>query len=178
MSATSPLDLRTGSPVWTTRPAPRVTHAALSRDLSCDVLIIGAGISGAKIAETLAEAGLDVGIVDRRGPVKGSTAASTSLLQYELDTPLSILSKRIGVTRAERMWRRSRLAEALGQRARRLGIVADLIDRDSLYLEGDRLDEAGLLTECTARQRAGFETVFLDRQAVKSVLGSAGARRS
>ena len=40
------------------------------------------------IAEMLAEAGLDVIVADRRAPTRGSTIASTALVQYEIDTPL------------------------------------------------------------------------------------------
>ena len=50
--------------------------------------------------------------IDRRGPLIGSTPATTALVQFEIDQPLSALSTMIGVTKAERAWRRSRLAVA------------------------------------------------------------------
>ena len=63
------------------------------KDIETDVLIIGAGITGAMIADALTQAGFRVVMVDRRhDPVKGSTVASTALVQYEIDTPLSICS--------------------------------------------------------------------------------------
>jgi glycine/D-amino acid oxidase-like deaminating enzyme len=52
----------------------------LTRDLETDILIVGAGISGALIAYALASEGYRVAVVDRRGPVMGSTPASTALL--------------------------------------------------------------------------------------------------
>lgn len=96
MSATIKRDLRTGRPVWLERRLPAIVTSKLTRAVSCDVLVVGAGISGAIIAEALSDAGLDVVIADRRGAVQGSTPASTALLQYEIDTPLSVLSTRIG----------------------------------------------------------------------------------
>ena len=45
----------------------------LRRDLSTDVLVVGAGVSGALIAELLAADDHRVVIVDRRGVCKGST---------------------------------------------------------------------------------------------------------
>lgn len=151
------------------RPVPQ-TH--LRRDLKTDVVIIGAGISGALIADQLSAAGLDVAIVDRRGAVKGSTPASTALLQYEIDTPLSKLAKRVGWGRAERIWRRSKLAlDALRERARHLGIDADQANRDSLYIEGDVLDAEGLRDEGQARRRAGFESTFLRAHEVEARYG-------
>ena len=162
MSATVKRDLRTGRPLWLDQRLPTIATQSLKRKLSCDVLVVGAGISGSIIAESLSDAGLKTVIVDRRGPVRGSTPASTALLQYEIDTPLTHLSDRIGLDRAERLWRRSRLAvDALRERTRALGIKAEQATRDSLYLSGNVLNAEGLAREADARRRAGFEVSFL-----------------
>jgi len=143
--------------------------------VACDAVVIGAGISGALIAERLTEDGLDVVMIDRRGPLAGSTTASTALLQYELDVPLSRLATRIGLGRAERLWRRSKLAlDALDERLHRLGLSKDVARRSSLYLQGDVLDADGLREEGAARRRAGFEVSFLDRRAVRHAYGISG----
>jgi glycine/D-amino acid oxidase-like deaminating enzyme len=165
-------DLRSGTPLWLS-PAPReLPRDEWPQNFSADVLVIGAGISGALVAESLTEAGRSVAIVDRRGPIKGSTPASTALLQYETDTPLSELSDLIGVDDAERAWRRSRLSVlALSERTRRLGIDAKMIQRDSLYLAGDRLDPKGLAREEKARRQAGFEGELLTRNSLKNRFG-------
>ena len=175
MAATLKRDLRTGRPVWLERRLPAIASSELKRAVSCDVLVVGAGISGAIIAEALSDAGLDLVIADRRGAVLGSTPASTALLQYEIDTPLSVLSERIGRDRAERIWRRSRLAvDALRERTRALGIKAEQATRDSLYLSGNVLDAAGLEAETEARRRAGFEVSFLKPAAVFDEYGIKG----
>ncbi len=175
MTVTVKRDLRTGRPLWLDRRLPSLLNGELKRNISCDVVVVGAGISGAIIAESLSEAGLKVVIVDRRGAVQGSTPASTALLQYEIDTPLSVLSERIGRDRAERLWRRSRLAvDALRERTRALGIDAEQATRDSLYLSGNVLDAAGLEAEAEARRRAGFEVSFLKPAAVLEQYGIKG----
>ncbi|MGL5736050.1 MAG: NAD(P)/FAD-dependent oxidoreductase, partial [Beijerinckiaceae bacterium] len=126
------------------------------------------GISGALIAETLSEEGLAVTLVDRRGPLKGSTPASTALLQYEIDEPLTSLYDKMGKGRAQRIYRRSRLAvDALRERTRRLGIECGSVNRDSLYIEGNALNADELAEEARARQEAGFEVSFLTRRQVR-----------
>ena len=175
MGATHKRNLRSGHSIWQRRALLRFPERRLSNDTRCDVLVIGAGISGAMAAEQLTDAGLSVIVLDRRGAVRGSTLASTALLQYEIDTPLTKLATRIGRTRAERIWRRSRLAlDALRDRTRRLGIAADCADKRSLYLEGNVLDAAGLRAEATARRRAGFEVRLLSANAVRDAYGIRG----
>jgi glycine/D-amino acid oxidase-like deaminating enzyme len=150
---------------------PRVPFAPLGRDIQTDVLIIGAGISGALVAEALS-ADNRVVVIDRRGPVKGSTAASTALVEYEIDTPLILLARKIGKKNAERAWRRSNLAvSSLAAKTRVLGISCDLERRDSLYLAGTILDADGLREEWRARRAAGLETSFLSRREVKERFG-------
>lgn len=174
-SVTHHRDLRTGQSLWSARRRPAIEVNSLTRDLRCDVVVIGSGISGALIAESLSEAGLKVAILDRRGPTMGSTAASTAMLQYELDTPLCQMAGRIGLERAERMWRRSRLAvDALRERTERLGIKADTASRGSIYLDGNVLDRTGLAEEADARRRAGFEVELLKPAAVKDRYGISG----
>lgn len=174
MSATIARDLRTGRSPWMSRPLRALPSGKLTKDITTDVIIVGAGISGAMVADALTDAGLKVAILDRRGPLVGSTPASTALLQYEIDTPLTELAVRIGLDRAERVWRRSKLAlDALRERSAHLGIKADLSVRDTLYLQGDLLDKEGLELEAAARRRAGFEVTLLPATEVAERYGLA-----
>lgn len=164
-------DLRTGRSVWQGKRPPRFPRHEITGDTQADVVVIGAGISGAMQADMLSAAGFDVLVVDRRGPVRGSTPASTALLQYEIDQPLTRLTRQIGEEAAIRAWRRSRLAvDGLAARIKALSI-APVTRRDSLYLAGDVLDADALTRECEARRRAGLETAFLDAAALKERFG-------
>jgi glycine/D-amino acid oxidase-like deaminating enzyme len=164
-------DLRTGRSIWANRRASPVTHRPLANDVETDVLVIGAGITGAMVAQALVVSGLRVVIADKRGPAKGSTTASTALVQYEIDTPLVVLSRKIGRRDAVRAWRRSRLAlDALAATLGELGI-SDVERRDSLYLAGDVLDPDGLAREGAARRAAGLEIGFLDRADLRKRFG-------
>jgi glycine/D-amino acid oxidase-like deaminating enzyme len=164
-------DLRTGTSYWQSRPMPRVPSARLTRDTDTDVLVVGAGISGALVAEALA-ADHRVVIVDRRGAAMGSTPASTALVEYEIDTPLTELTRKIGAEDAARAWRRSHLAlHSLSARTRELGIRCDITRRDTLYLAGNVLNAAGLESEQEVRRAIGLETGFLSRAALKGRFG-------
>lgn len=172
MNMTRDLQLHYGRSPWMGPGTVAIPFSPMTRDRKADVVIVGAGISGAMIGDALTEDGHEVIILDGRKPASGSTAASTALLQYEIDTPLSTLSKQIGLERAQRVWRRSRLAlSALRERQCRLGIDADCRVRESLYLEGNVLDASELEAEARARQRAGLEVRFMSRSAVRDEYG-------
>jgi len=162
--------LKTGRALWQHEPAPRIPYATLRRNEQADVLIIGAGITGAMVGEALAEAGIETIIVDRRTPTQGSTVASTALVSHEIDTPLCELAEKIGKQNAVRAWRRSYLAvSSLHPFFRERGI--DVVRRNSLYLAGNRLNAQDLQREVALRQIAGIETKFLSRTALSERFG-------
>lgn len=168
------LDLRTGIPVWNAYRAPRVPTQRLARDVKCDVLVVGLGISGAMIAEALTAQGLSVIGVDRRGIMLGSTPATTALVQFEIDQPLSELGRQIGQADAAQAWRRSRLAVTnLKGRIRELGIRCDMTTAPSLYLAGDALDPTGLREEAEARAGIGIRATYLTPTVLKETFGIA-----
>ncbi|MEO7774916.1 MAG: FAD-dependent oxidoreductase [Steroidobacteraceae bacterium] len=173
MGLTRKRDLRDGKAVWTTYAVPRITGRRLKRSTNAEVVIVGAGISGAMIAQSLCEAGMRPLILDRRrAAMLGSTAASTALLQFELDTPLTHLMRTFGKRPAERVWLASRDAvNELRTRAHRLGIQAHFKSRPSLYLAGNVLDAKGLRKEVRARQRIGLASEYLDRPTLKHHFG-------
>ena len=168
---TSPKDLRTGRSIWQGRRARLAPHGPLRRDLETDVLIIGAGITGAMIADNLSASGLKVAIADKRGPARGSTTASTAMVLYEIDTPLIKLARKIGKIDAARAWRRSRLAvDAVAARLDELD-VPDVARRDSLYLAGNVLDADGLAREHDARRAMRLASGYLNRAELHSRFG-------
>ena len=173
MGLTHKRDLRGGAAVWTHYRAPKILGARLRRSVRTDVVVVGAGISGALIAQSLTEIGIRPLILDRRrAGLLGSTAASTALLQFELDTPLTQLTESIGRRRAERIWTASRDAvNELRTRTGRLRIDAQFHSRPSLYLAGNVLDAKGLQKEVLQRQRVGLASEYLNRRALRHHFG-------
>jgi glycine/D-amino acid oxidase-like deaminating enzyme len=166
------LDLRTGKPVWFAYRAPSIPASGHVGDLKTDVLVVGMGISGAMIAEALTAAGHEVVVLDRRGPMLGSTPATTALVQHEIDQPLTVLTRQIGEQQAVRAWQRSRLAVAnLRDRIADLGIDCRATDRPSLFLAGTEMGPAELREEAAARNAAGIRCTYLTAAALAQRFG-------
>ena len=73
---------------WPLKNSMSAGYPSLQKSISTPILIIGGGITGALIAYQLIENGRKVILLDKRDVCNGSTAASTALLQYEIDIPL------------------------------------------------------------------------------------------
>lgn len=98
------MDLRSSENFWPIKNGLIQDFPSLQNSTKTDVAIIGAGISGALVADALCKRGFDVVILDKRHSGYGSTAASTALIQYEIDVPLSDLIKKVGTDTAVRSY--------------------------------------------------------------------------
>lgn len=165
-------DLHDGRSLWCDTPRRGVRTHAISGDVQAEVAIIGGGISGAIMALVLAEAGHDVAVIDRREPGKGSTIASTAMIQFEIDTPLTELADKIGLKKAARAYRRSlRAVRDLGALVERHAQSAHWADREALYLAGNAMGFRGLRKEAEARAAAGLPSRYLDSDDVRNDFG-------
>ena len=88
--------LRTFESFWLLKNGLLHSYPSLQKNITTEILVIGGGITGALISDALMEQGYEVTVVDRRDIGQGSTSATTSMLQYEVDKPLYDLSKKIG----------------------------------------------------------------------------------
>jgi glycine/D-amino acid oxidase-like deaminating enzyme len=135
------------------------------------VLIVGGGITGSLVAERLTRRELDVVIIDRELPGRGSTAASTSMLLWEIDRSLTQLTEAYGFERASRAYRASLQAVAgLKSLVLQRNIACEMRDKDSLYLATASTGRE-LREEYQLRRRAGLPGDFLDHAVLREVFG-------
>lgn len=142
---------------------PRPAYAPLAGSYATDVLVIGGGITGALAAEHLTARGHQVTIIDREEPGLGSTAASTAMLQWEIDTSLSDLEHYYGFERAAGIYRRSAAAVAgLTKLIEVNRIDCGFRPRNTLYLTSNHEGARDLLEEQQLRRRAGLPGLYLE----------------
>lgn len=119
-------------------------YPLLDADIATDVVIIGGGISGALMAYHLLKENIDCIVIDGRTIGLGSTCASTSLLQYEIDTPLSELEKKIGKNSAVTAYKLCGDAiDKLGEISEKIGLN-EFERKESLFYAEFKKDDAFL----------------------------------
>jgi glycine/D-amino acid oxidase-like deaminating enzyme len=165
------MDLTSPHAFWLLRNGVGDVLPPLSRDRRCDVAVIGAGLTGALVADALTAEGLAVIAIDRRHPAHGSTSASTALLQYELDAPLTELIEKLGSKRAIDAYRAClEGVRAIGRAAGELEEDVSFRRRPSLYYASHSRDVEAMRKECPARRRAKLPCEVLDENAIRKLV--------
>lgn len=185
LSMTSPTKetaLRTGHSLWEDAPALGLDYTPLNDSIVIDIAIIGAGITGAFMAHALSTATEafrrqwgyppSIAVFDRRPPLKGSTLASTALLQWEIDLPLIELAKKIGKAKAARAYVRCFQALSdLAQLIKDESIRCAYEERSTLYLAGDQYGSRALAKEALERTKLNLPSTFLNARELGEKFG-------
>ena len=165
------MDLKSGYPYWAVKNGLMAAFPQLKTDIACDVVVIGGGITGALIAHELSAHGHEVALVEQRDIGWGSTAASTALLQYEIDTHMVDLAKDYGEDSAALAYRAC--ADAIPMLEALAGQVRDVdfARMQSLYYASSRWDVRAMRDEFAMRARHAFDMAWLERGEVRERFG-------
>ncbi len=162
------MDLKSNEPFWLVKNGIINSFSSLRKDKTCDVLIVGGGITGSLIAHQCMEDGYKTILIDKREIANGSSSATTSMLQYEIDTPLYQLIDMIGNKAAVASYKACyNSIDLLEKLCKKIKSEAGFTKKNSLYFAALRKDEDGLLKEFAARRNAGFPVNWMDAEAIK-----------
>ncbi|WP_428232180.1 NAD(P)/FAD-dependent oxidoreductase [Flavobacterium sp.] len=158
------MKLRSTETFWPLKTAMDISYPSIDSDVNTSILIVGGGITGALIAYKLISQGKKVVLVDRRDICNGSTAASTALLQYEIDVSLHELIKIRGLECAVDSYTNGKKAIF------DLRTIIDTIKSDcqfefkkSIYYCSLKRDIPFLRNEFKCRKEHGFDVNWLER---------------
>lgn len=166
------MDLRSHSPYWLLKNGLISNYPSISQNHRADVIVMGAGITGALVAWHLVNAGFSVCVLDKRHAGMGSTAASTALLQYEIDTPLHELAGKVGYNDAVKAyWYCAEAIEKIGKIADRFNIQAAYKKRPSLQYASFKSHVGDLEKEYKLRKKEGFPVYWWDEPTIAGKMG-------
>src|SRR4030095_2896471 len=156
------MKLSSGYPLSLIKNGLLYSYPKLERDIKTNVVVLGGGISGALTAHYLIQEGIDCVLIDARSIGLGSTCASTSLLQYEIDTPLHQLIEMVGKKNAVRSYKLGTSAIIkLAALAAKTG-VNDFEMKKSFYYAAYKKDIPFLKKEFDIRKKYGFKVKWLE----------------
>ncbi len=165
------MDLKSGYPYFLLKSGLYQNFDTLNKDHITPVVVLGGGISGALMAYKLIKNGIECSVIDKRPIGFGSTSASTSLLQYEIDTPLHQLSKQIGTEKAVEAYKLcSKAIDMLKEIADDIGFN-DFKYCKSLYFSHTKSKNDFLKNEFESRLNAGFDVHYLNEAEILKQFG-------
>lgn len=166
------MDLRSSDPYWLLKNGLVSNFPSLKANQKTDIAIMGAGITGALCAWHLCRAGFKVILCDKRHVGMGSTAASTALLQYEIDTPLWQLIEKVGEANAIRSYELCAYAiEGVEKICRNFKNQAGFTYRPSLQFASYKKDLPNLEKEYRLRKDHGFDVSWWNSEKFKQAVG-------
>ena len=162
------MKLKSYEPFWLLKNGIINSYPSLSENIETEILIIGGGITGSLIAHRCIKDGFKTILVDRREIGFGSTSATTSMLQYEIDVPLYELIKMIGEKAAvECYWACYKSIDDLKGIVKEVKSDCGFKKKESLYFAAFKKDVAWLKKEFDARKSSGFPVKWLSADEIK-----------
>lgn len=162
------MKLRSNETYWLLKNGLIQSYPSLQKDVRCNVLIIGAGITGALIAYQLSKEGYKTVLIDKRDVAMGSTSATTAMLQYEIDEPLYSLIQKVEDAAIESYKGGVTAIRKLERIIRSIDSHCDFENKRSLYIAATKADVDWLAMEYRTRKSINLEVVWLSKRQLKN----------
>ncbi len=164
--------LRTFESFWLVKNGILHSYPSLQKDIDTEIVVIGGGITGALTSHALVEEGYKVVLIDKRDIGMGSTAATTSMLQYEIDVPLYKLAEMIGEEAAAACYRAGIDAiHNLKKLVKDLKIDCGYQEKQSLYIAHNKKSVKWLTKEFHLREKHKLGVKWLTAKTISEEYG-------
>ena len=146
----------------------------LTKDIKCDVLIVGGGFSGVSAAAEFLKKGLSVVLIEKNIIGGSSSGRSAGMLTPDSELELHQLVRRYGVKAAADIWEAPvRGIERVVQTIQKYEIESGLLHQDSLFLGLGKGGGNAVEEERECRESVGFtDQRVYDEDQLKGILGA------
>ncbi|MFC0186902.1 NAD(P)/FAD-dependent oxidoreductase [Fictibacillus aquaticus] len=155
---------------WPSTYNEEPSYPALTENESCDVLVVGGGMTGALCAYTLSkDTDLDVVMIDRQKIAQGNIPANNGMVKFSSDRMLHELMRDIGTDAAVYFYEMCQDAvKKLGSLALDLNMGNDYRIRNSLYFASSDEDAVKIAKEYEALHHYGFPVHFIKEKNISN----------
>jgi len=146
----------------------------LTKDIKCDVLIVGGGFSGISAAAEFLKKGMSVVLIEKNIVGGSSSGRSAGMLTPDSELELHQLVRRYGAKAAGEIWEAPcRGIERIVETIQRYDIQAGLLRQDSLFLGLGKGGKDAVAEERECRESVGFtDQRVYDESQLKGILGA------
>lgn len=137
----------------------------LTKDLTCDVIIVGGGVTGSILSYYFSRQNIKTVLLEKTRIGHGSTSITTSLLQYELDSNASELKSYTTLEKVEQSYKLGLKAiDEIEQFIQNYGNHCDFHRVDSVLYTAKELETKEILSEYQFRKERGLDVSYLHEE--------------
>jgi glycine/D-amino acid oxidase-like deaminating enzyme len=163
------MKLKSYEPYWLIKNGLPYSYPSLKKDIQTDIVIIGGGITGSLIAHQCISEGYKTIIIDKRDIGNGSTSATTSMLQYEIDVPLINLIAQIGRNGAIEAYNSCYEAiNKLEKICKEIGTDVGFERKISLQIASNKKDTKWMQEEYEVRKSINYPVKWLNSEEINN----------
>jgi gamma-glutamylputrescine oxidase len=145
----------------------------LAADLSCDVVIVGAGMAGLTAANIFQKAGKSVILIERDFCGAGASGKTSGFITPDSEIELSLLVANFGPEKAKVLWDFvTSGVETIRKNILEHNLDCDYQVQNSLFVATTPKGAAHTVEEHEAREGLGYGSTLYDKQTVQQVIGS------
>ncbi|MFD3157849.1 NAD(P)/FAD-dependent oxidoreductase [Haloimpatiens sp. FM7330] len=154
-----------GNPIFTAINKVPKQYPYLTEDLETDVIVIGGGVTGAIASYYFSENNINTVVLEKSRVGFGSSSVTTSLLQYELDQNLNVLTEAISVEDGIKAYKLGLKAlKEIDNFIKKYGNNCDYEPKDTLLYTSQNIEKKEIYEEYKLRKENGLDVEFIDEK--------------
>ncbi|MBA3752108.1 FAD-binding oxidoreductase [Candidatus Dependentiae bacterium] len=146
----------------------------LSVDIETEVVVIGGGMAGLTAAQAFAKKGKKVVLLEAYHCGAGATGKSSGFISPKCEIGFTEFIQRYGEEGAQAIWASIEKdgVEHIRSTIKEYQIECDYVEEDSLEVATSQKSVKSILTEAENLARSGFETSFIEKENIPSLVGT------
>jgi len=152
------------------RPDVRSLHA----DKETEIVVLGGGMAGLTAAHAFAKKGKKVMLLEAHYCGAGASGKSSGFIEPNGEISLSEFIQQYGAEGAQKIWEsiQKHGVEYIRNNIKHYQFDCDYTEQDSLEVASSEKDVANIHKEAENLARFGYETSFITKEKIPSILGS------
>lgn len=145
----------------------------LRKNIKTDVVVVGGGMAGLSAAQSFAEKGRSVVLLEKNYCGAGASGKSSGFITPDSEYNLTHFTHLFGPDNAKKLWKFVLSGvQLIENNIKTNNLQCDYQAQDTLVVANSNSDVAKIKTDHETRLHLGYDSVFYNKEELKNILGS------